>query len=96
MASIQPQTTDPTKVVLSIVLSHVADIFEGIVGAVAEHYKIDAKEMMEVVKNHPSVTDIALHPALNDLGYLPKVGAKEVDVEVKPKPKKFRIKKNIV
>ena len=58
------EAKEATKVVLSIVLSHVADIFEGIVGAVAEHYKIDAKEMMEVVKNHPSVTDIALHPCL--------------------------------
>ena len=84
------EAKEATKVVLEIVLSHVADIFEGIVGAVAEHYKIDVKEMMEVVKNHPSVKDVALHPALNDLGYLPKPEVKEV------KPKKFRIKKNTV
>ena len=77
-----------TKIVLGIVLSHVADIFEGVVKAVAEHYAIDPTEMMEIVKNHPSVTNIALHPALNDLGYLPE------KVEKAEKVKKFRIKKN--
>lgn len=67
------EVNEGTTIVLGIVFSHVADIFEGILEAVAEHYKIDPKEMIDVVKNHPSVTEIALHPAVYDLGYMPEI-----------------------
>ena len=90
------EVKEGTTIVLGIVFSHVADIFEGIVGAVAEHYKIDPKEMMEVVKNHPSVTQIALHPAISDLGYMPELKEHEPVVETPVKTKKFKIKKNTI
>jgi hypothetical protein len=91
------EVKEATTIVLGIVLSHVAEIFEGIVGAVAEHYKIDPKEMMEVVKNHPSVTQIALHPAISDLGYMPELKEHETVAEAPPvKTKKFKIKKNTI
>lgn len=94
------EVKEATTIVLGIVLSHVAEIFEGIVGAVAEHYKIDPKEMMEVVKNHPSVTQIALHPAISDLGYMPELKEFETVAEVTQAPpvktKKFKIKKNTI
>ena len=69
------EVKEGTTIVLGIVFSHVADIFQGILEAVAEHYKIDPKEMIDVVKNHPSVTEIALHPAVYDLGYMPELQA---------------------
>jgi hypothetical protein len=102
------EVKEGTTIVLGIVFSHVADIFQGILEAVAEHYKIDPKEMIDVVKNHPSVTEIALHPAVYDLGYMPELQAtaepllKEFKVvasvtEAPPlKTKKFKIKKNTI
>jgi len=106
------EVKEATTIVLGIVFSHVADIFKGILEAVAEHYKIDPKEMIDVVKNHPSVTEIALHPAVYDLGYMPELGTtpqttaepllKEFKVvasvtEAPPlKTKKFKIKKNTI
>lgn len=104
------EVKEGTTIVLGIVFSHVADIFQGILEAVAEHYKIDPKEMIDVVKNHPSVTEIALHPAVYDLGYMPQLETtaqataelKEFKVvasvtEAPPlKTKKFKIKKNTI
>jgi hypothetical protein len=53
--------------VLKIIFSHTADIFEGVVDAIAETYGLDKEEMMEVIKSHPKFTEKILHPVLDGL-----------------------------
>lgn len=85
--------TNPPKegmqAVLKIVFSHIADIFEGVVEAIADKYSLDKEMMMEVIKSHKAFTEVALHPILQDLGEAPVP-------EPEAPPKKFRIKKNTV
>ena len=77
------------QAVLKIVFSHIADIFEGVVEAIADKYSLDKEMMMEVIKSHKAFTEVALHPILQDLGEAPVP-------EPEAPPKKFRIKKNTV
>jgi hypothetical protein len=77
----------PTAIhaLLAITLAHTADVFEGIVDAIHDHYKIDKEEMMRVVVAHPAYTSIQTSKILNDLGYFSAA---------KPEPKKkFIVKK---
>jgi hypothetical protein len=70
------------KEVLSLVFQHTAEVFELIVGAVSEHYKIDKAEMMDVILKNPA--------------YINKPSSVIVEVagdESKPIKKKFSIKK---
>jgi len=70
------------KEVLSLVFQHTAEVFELIVGAVSEHYKIDKAEMMDVILKNPA--------------YINKPSSVIVEVageQSKPIKKKFSIKK---
>jgi hypothetical protein len=64
--------TDGTIAALHIVLNHTADVFRGVVDAIAEHYGLDKDEMMSVIQKHPKYTGILQNPVLEDLGYLHK------------------------
>ncbi len=77
------------KTVLSIVLQHTADIFEGVVDAIAESYHLDKEEMMDIIRKHPKFTEPILHPALAALGTPATAAAPEPT-----KPKKFQFRKN--
>ena len=71
---------------LSILLQHVAEFHIALIETIAEHYELDADEIIEVVKNHPRTKEIATHPLLE-----------EADLLVKPKIVKFskKLKKPI-
>jgi hypothetical protein len=53
---------------LTILFSHTADVFEGVVEAIADKYKLDKGEMISVIVAHPAFTKIKLHPILEELG----------------------------
>jgi len=53
---------------LTILFSHTADVFEGVVEAIADKYKLDKEEMISVIVAHPAFTKIKLHPILQELG----------------------------
>jgi hypothetical protein len=69
--------------VMSIFMNHSAEVFNGIVDAISDHYKISKDEMMDVILSHPAYTQIAVNPILNDLFYL-----RPEAVKPEPKPKK--------
>ena len=69
------------KAVLGIVFQHTADVFELIVDAVSEHYKIDKAEMMDVILKNPAYINKETN-VIVDMGHLPDA----------PK-KKFKVKK---
>ena len=71
-----PQTA--MKAVLEIVFKHTADVFELVVDAISEHYKIDKAEMMDVILKNPA--------------YLTKATCVEIEVPKAPK-KKFKVTK---
>ena len=71
------------KAVLGIVFQHTADVFELIVDAVSEHYKIDKAEMMDVILKNPAYINKETNVII-DMGHLP---------EPKPKKKRFIVKK---
>jgi hypothetical protein len=62
--------TEGTIAALHIVLKHTADVFHGVVDAIAEHYGLNKDEMMDVIAKHPKYTGIVQNPVLEDLGYL--------------------------
>ena len=70
------------KAVLSIVFQHTADVFELIVDAVSEHYKIDKTEMMDVILKNPAYINKETNVIL-DMGHLPEKPKKKFKV-VKP------------
>ena len=81
--------SDAMIATLQIVLSHTADVFQGVVDAVAEHYKLDKEEMMAVIRKHPKFMGVIQNPVLQDLGYLyQEKAAVEPAVKAKFIPKK--------
>ena len=79
---------------LTILFSHTADVFQGIVEAIADKYKLDKEEMISVIVAHPAFTEIKLHPILQELGPEPsalehvpvKKAMKKVVVKPSPEP----------
>ena len=65
------------KAVLEIVFKHTAEVFELIVDAISEKYKIDKAEMMDVILKNPA--------------YLTKATCVELEAPPKVVKKKFKI-----
>ncbi len=75
---------------LHMILKHTADMFEGLVDVVAEKYKLDKEEMMNVIIDHPRFKEMSVDPVMLDLGYiLDPAGA----AGAAEPPKKIRIMK---
>jgi len=74
--------------VLTVVMQHTSDVFQNILTAISEHYKIDREEMLNVIVNHPAYKNIEKHDVIRDMGYLPS--PEEEPPVVK---KKFKVKK---
>jgi hypothetical protein len=53
-----------------MLLKHTADVFTTIVNALADHYKLDKDEMMEVITSDKRYTEMMVNPMIHDLGYL--------------------------
>ena len=88
------------KEVLSLVFQHTAEVFELIVGAVSEHYKIDKAEMMDVILKNPAYinrpTSVILEvpkPVKNS--YVPSVHKSTSSSTDGTLRKKFAIKKSL-
>jgi hypothetical protein len=82
------------KAALHIVLKHTADIFEAVVGIVAEKYELDQEEMLSMIVSHPKWSQLQMNPVLHDLGYgLAPAAAVEAPVEapVAPQEPKKRV-----
>ena len=44
---------------LSVILQHVADFHIAFVDSISDHYKIDADEIMQIIREHPKMKEIA-------------------------------------
>ena len=84
-----------TRACLHMILKHTADMFVGIVEIVAEKYKIDPDEMMNVITSHPRYKDMIVDPVMLDLGYIlgPEPAAASVP---KPKVRVMKIKPKVI
>ncbi len=97
MADGTPYVTVPVKdgssamrACLHMILKHTADMFVGIVEIVAEKYKIDPDEMMQVITEHPRYKEMHVDPVMHDLGYI--VGG-DAPAEPEAKPPVRRVMK---
>ena len=52
---------------LRMTFKHTADVITTMMGVVAQHYKIDPEEMMEVVRAHPRFQELPVEPVIHDL-----------------------------
>ena len=84
---------------LAMTLAHTAEVFHGILDAVADQYKIDKEQMMDVVLAHPAYTSIRTSEILNSLGYFdrpattPPAPEAPVAAPAAAPKKKFKVKK---
>ena len=72
---------------MEILFSHTADVFECIVDIIAEKYELDAGDIMRTILDHPSYTNMNVHPVIKSLGYF----AEDARAAPAPAPKKIKI-----
>ena len=58
------------KATLEIMFCHMADMFEVVVGIIAEKYGHSKEEMIATVKTHPAFETLRTHPVIDGLNYI--------------------------
>ena len=72
------------KATLEIMFCHMADMFEVVVGIIAEKYGHSKEEMIATVKTHPAFETLRTHPVIDGLNYITEAELPVADVAAVP------------
>lgn len=68
------------KATLEIMFCHMADMFEVVVGIIAEKYGHSKEEIIATVKTHPAFETLRTHPVIDGLNYITEAELPVADV----------------